>query len=380
MKVYIRLEQLITLNAIGDLLNREASFRNSIGPALERLVELVGLTTGWVFITNALEGDAHRGTFRLEAHTGLPPVLDRDGRAKLCSGSCECQGMFARGELDRGVNMVTCSRLESAEGDRGGLEVHASVQLLGQRGPIGIINLTSPGDPDFDDETLAFLSAVGKQLGAAFERSRLQEERTEEARYAAALEERQRLAQEMHDSLAQLLFAADLSLQVAQGQADDTARQRELNNTGDIIQNALSELQALVEVLRPPDLSLGLQTALARLAKRTSGSVAVHLDAAELDLTKGFSESLYRIAQEAVHNTLRHAEGRNVWVRLRGTSSAVQLSVEDDGSGFDPDRVSASLGLVGMRNRAEALGGLLRLNGRGGGGTSLTVEVPWPTD
>ena len=377
MKLQTPLEQLTTLNAIADLLNREPSFANSIGPALETLAELVGLSSGWVFVTNALEGDAHRGTLRLAAYCGLPPALDREGQANLNRGSCECMGMFGRGQLDRGVNMVTCSRLQWAVGDKGGLEVHASVPLLGQRGPVGILNLTAPGDLRFDEETLSFLSAVGKQLGTAFERSRLQEARTEEARYAAALEERQRLAQEMHDSVAQLLFAADLSLRVAQEQPEESARQRAIHNSSDILQTALSELQGLVEVLRPADLSFGLDNALLRLAQRTSGSLDVHLDAADIEVDPEVADGLYRIAQEAVHNALRHSGGRSVHIQLRRTPAALLLAIEDDGVGFDQTSSPGGLGLAGMRDRAAALGGNLDIGARPGGGTRVQVEVPW---
>jgi two-component system NarL family sensor kinase len=371
-------EQLATLNSIGDLLNREPSFANSIGPALERVVELVGLSSGWVFVTNALEGDAHRSSFHLAAHHGLPPALDRDERAKLTRGSCECMGMFGRFELDRGVNMVTCSRLESAVGDRGGLQVHASVPLLGQQGPVGILNLTAPGDPHFDEETLAFLSAIGKQLGTAFERSRLQEARTEEARYAAALEERQRLAQEMHDSVAQLLFAADLRLRVAQEQPDDGERQRAIDSASDILSDAHSELQGLVEVLRPADLSCGLGNALRRLAQRTSGNLEVQLEAAEVEVDPATAEPLYRIAQEAVHNALRHSGGRRVQIRLSRAPAALTLTVQDDGCGFDPTDTVGGLGLAGMRDRAAALGGRLTIDRSPDGGTLVDVELPWP--
>jgi two-component system NarL family sensor kinase len=372
------LEQLATLNSIGDLLNRESSFAISIGPALERLTELVGLTSGWVFTTNALEGDAHRSSFRLAAHHGLPPALDQDEQARLARGSCECMGMFSRGQLDRGVNMVTCSRLESAVGDCGGLEVHASVPLLGQRGPVGILNLTAPGDLHFDEETLAFLSAIGKQLGTAFERSRLQEASTEEARYAAALEERHRLAQEMHDSVAQLLFAADLRLTVAQEQSDDGERQRAIDSASDILSDALSELQGLVEVLRPADLSCGLGNALRRLAQRTSGSLEVQLEAAEVEVEPAIADPLYRIAQEAVHNALRHSGGRRVQLRLSRAPTALTLTVQDDGVGFDPADTVGGLGLAGIRDRAADLGGRLAIDRSPDGGTRVEVEVPWP--
>jgi two-component system NarL family sensor kinase len=376
MDVDTRVRQLATLNALGEILNREVDFNRAVRPALEQLVNLVGLTTGWVFTTNVMEGDSHYGSFSVPACTGLPPALVKNDQRLLRMGGCECQHLLHKGQLERGVNMVTCSRLQRKKGDFGGLEIHASVPLLGQRGPVGILNLTAPGNTRFDEETLTFLSAIGKQLGTAFERSRLQEERTQEARYAATLEERQRLAQEMHDSVAQLLFAADLMLQTAQGQPDRAVQDRTLGSASENIQHALSELQSLVEVLRPVDLTHGLKVALSRLAKRTTGGgMTVHLDAEEVDLNKEVADGLYRITQEAVHNALRHSHGQNIWLRIRRGTTRIVLEVEDDGRGFNLRKAGAGIGLEGMRDRARALGGTLRLYTRPEEGCRVRVEV-----
>jgi len=374
-----RLARLEALNALGDVLNAAPTFAEAAPRALARLVPRVGVRAGWLFLTSVAEGDAHQGTFHLAAAHGLPPALEHHNRSPLCDGSCECQRLFRQGQLDRGINMVTCSRLRDAVGERQGLVIHASVPLLGSRGPVGILNLAAPGHERFDGETLAFLSAVGKQLAVAFERSRLLEERTDEARYAATLEERQRLAHEMHDSLAQLLFAADLALGVAAA-GPDAARDQAVRDASGIVRDALEELRALVEVLRPADLSAGLHAALVRLAQRSGGSLDVHLEAAPVEPPPAVADALYRVAQEAVHNALRHAGGTHLWIRLELRGGHVVLSVADNGRGFgdEPDtHVGRGFGLSGMRERATALGGTLRLDARPGGGARLCVEVPW---
>lgn len=380
MKAGDRQEQLATLNSIGEILNREPDFENAVPEALELLVGLMGLSTGWVFLSNTSQGDSHQGSFSLAASTGLPPALARNERGPLCSDSCECQGLLRKGRLDRGVNMVTCSRLAEAEGDRGGLVLHASVPLLGSEGPIGILNLAAPGDARFGSDTLSFLAAVGKQLGIAFERSRLQAQRTREASYTAALEERERLAKQMHDSLAQLLFAADLSLQtalVANASAEPSAA---VQRAAEAVQGALTELHGLVEVKRPADLSNGLLPGLSRLAQRTGGGqMHVHLDAQPLEVHGAAAEASYRIAQEAVGNALRHCRGQNVWIRLRRVRDDLQLMVSDDGKGFDPAGPHGGLGLAGMRQRAAAVGGVLQIDSSGDG-TTVSLEVPWQHD
>lgn len=117
-----RVAELSTLNAIGDILNREADFGEALGLGLTKLVELLDLTAGWVFVTKVVQGDSHQGALGVAATTGLPPALSEDENRPLCRGSCDCQWLFRQGQLDAGVNIVHCSRLEGAGGekDKGG--------------------------------------------------------------------------------------------------------------------------------------------------------------------------------------------------------------------------------------------------------------------
>jgi two-component system, NarL family, sensor kinase len=379
-----RLEQLATMNAIGEVLNQEASFAVAADRALSRLVELLGLQAGWLFVSSVARGEAKAGALSVASCHGLPPALAVDDAAPLREGGCDCQWLFRHGRLDGGVNIVHCSRLEAASGDRAGLEVHASIPLLGRRGPIGIMNLAAPGRERFDEATLAFLTAIGRQLGTAFERSTLLDERTREARYTAALEERQRLAVEMHDSVAQVLFAAELSLQSAL--ADATKGPERVATAAGLVGDALERLRALVEVLRPVDPGAPLDTLLRRLAERLGPAldVAVELptDAGALDtaLDATATVALYRVAQEATHNVLKHASAHHLWLRLDVAPGAVVLTVDDDGVGPPDDAVleaSGGLGLPSLRHRLEQVGGRLSLAARPAGGTTLEATVPW---
>ncbi len=359
-----RLEELSTLNAIGDILNREPDFSEALKEALQKLVELLELRSGWVFLTRVVQGDLHQGTFAVAGVTGLPPALSEHDHRPLCQGSCDCQWLFRQGQLDAGVNIVHCSRLEAATGDKGGLELHASVPLLGRAGPVGILNLAAAGRDTFDAETLAFLTAVGRQLGTAFERAALLTARSEAAQQLAVLEERQRFAAEMHDSVSQLLFAAELALQTGA-----------LARAEDLVAGAQNELRALVEVLRPADLQGGLKGALVRLAERTEGALRVQLEAQPPPLPPEHAETLYRAAQEGVHNALKHARAGQLRLRCEAVSGGVRLSVEDDGVGL-PAPLTEGFGLRSLRRRAEALGGTLTLTARYPHGVSLELELP----
>jgi len=380
-----RLEQLATLNAIGEVLNQEPTFATAAERALARLIELLGLQAGWLFVTRVAHGDAKGGSLALSSCHGIPPALAHDDAAPLREEGCDCQWLFRAGRLDAGVNIVRCSRLESVDGDKAGLELHASIPLLGQRGPVGIMNLAAPGRERFDAPTLTFLTAVGRQLGIAYERSRLLDERTRETRYTAALEERQRLAVEMHDGVAQLLFAAELSLQSAITPGADT-RERVANAAG-LVADALERLRALVEVLRPFDPDAPLDTLVRRLAERLGGALDVAFECTHASdapwedaLDAAATQALYRVAQEATHNVLKHADARRLWLRLAADGTAVTLSVVDDGVG-PPDEAalaaSGGLGLASLRHRLAEVGGSLRLSARPGGGTITEARVPW---
>lgn len=372
-----RLGELSTLNRILEVLNSEADFERALETALNELVELLGLSTGWVFLTRMEPGDAHQGGFSLAAFAGLPPALEQGGQACLREAGCDCQWLFKKGRLDKGVNIVECSRLEAAKGDKGGLEVHASVPILAESGPVGILNLASPGPDPFDPQTLEFLTAVGRALGLAFKRARLQEQRAREREALATLEERARLAREMHDSVAQLLFAADLSLRVAR-EGQDAQKETALERSALLVGSALDELRGLVELLRPADLSQGLEAALCRLAERVSGSVRVHFESPAYDIPEELAEALYRIAQEGVHNALKHAKAKNIWIRIDKKPELLRLRVEDDGKGLPP-KFSRGLGLLSLEERAKSLEGTLRLGSRPGGGAKLEAVLPLPT-
>jgi two-component system, NarL family, sensor kinase len=374
-----RLTELATLHAIGEILNREPDFDEALQAALRRLVDLVAVDTGWVFLTRAGSDDPHFGGFVPAATVGLPPALAAGDCAALREGSCECEGMFRRGELDEGMNIVHCSRLAGASGDRRGLRIHASVPLEGRRAPVGVLNLASAGEEVFDDETLSLLEAIGAQLGIAYERALLLEQRRREAELLAAREERDRVAREVHDAVSQLLFGADLALRTATDVTDDGQRGAAIGRAGELVSAALDELRSLIELLRSGDLEHGLNDALERLVARTSGTMKVHLDADRVELPEELGEALYRCAQEGVHNAMRHANPDEIWVRLERGRRKLRLVIEDDGPGF-PDDLTPGVGLDSIRARVAEFGGRVRTTDRREGGARLEVVVPWPPE
>jgi PAS domain S-box-containing protein len=234
--------------------------------------------------------------------------------------------------------------------------------------------------PIFEDGVFAGAHGAVRDLS---EHDRLERELVRQAGELAAAEERAHLARELHDSVTQALFSMGLvirSIEVLMGEDPARARER-LRTLADLQRDALAEIRSLIFELRPGSLAEdGLVRALRTHVAAVEGRIGlpVVLDADE-DLGRfplPVEDALYRIAQEALHNTVKHASARSVRIEVRRTASGARLVVEDDGVGFDPDAVAdGHLGLAGMRVRAERVGGSLAVEARPRG-TRVVVTVP----
>jgi signal transduction histidine kinase len=207
---------------------------------------------------------------------------------------------------------------------------------------------------------------------------------TARAEELAVLQERTRLARELHDSVTQSLYS--LTLLAVAGQRMIQARdlqQIAVNQArlGEIAQQALQEMRLLVYELRPLALeSEGLIGALEKRlenVERRAGIEARAVVEGEVDLAAEVEEELYGIAQEALNNSLKHAKASQVALSIRVADESVALEVADDGQGFDLARIGAKggLGLVSMQERADRIGGELVIQSAPGEGTSVRVSV-----
>ena len=215
------------------------------------------------------------------------------------------------------------------------------------------------------------------------ERDRLERDLRRQAGELAAGEERAHLARELHDSVTQALFSMTLvsrSVEMLLDRDADAAR-RQLVQLRDLQREALAEMRALIFELRPGNLeqdglSRALRTHTAALQGRIGLPVVVESTLDER-LPLAVEEVLYRIAQEALHNVVKHAGARQVRVELGRIASGVRLRVADDGKGFDPARVAdGHLGLAGMRARADKVGARFSVKSVPGEGTTIEVVVP----
>ena len=320
----------------------------------------------------------------LAASQNLPPALVNDPRRMDGAGYCYCLDTYKKGDLSgaANVNVLTCSRLKGLVDGTGGLRYHASIPLYAGDEKLGVMNVASPDWRSLSSEDLQLLYTIGDLLSIAVERARLFARSTQ----LGAVEERNRLAREIHDTIAQDLTATTLQLESADALLDtgsSTERAREpLRRALSLTQSNLEEARRSVLDLRAApledrSLSEALQALVNGWATETGVPVRFQAVNGSRPLPPRVEVALYRICQEALTNVARHAEARRVTVRLVATPRQVQLTIEDDGLGFDAsDTAEDRHGLVGMNERARMLGGALDLSTSPGAGTRVRVTVP----
>ena len=381
--------ELSILNDVARALNASVDLPALLAVALEKVAELLGLSTGWVLLFDEASGEPF-----LAAAQDLPPGLREE--PERMAGWCYCLEAFRDGEFGAAANVgvVSCSRLRKlapATGRTAGLRYHASIPLEvmtaegGDEGGLkrlGMLNVAGPEWRELDGETLSLLRTIGDMLGVAVERARLDARRLE----SAQTEERNRLAREIHDTLAQDLSAVIFQLEAAEAllvqQADPERVQRSVTAALDLARKGLDEARRSVLDLRAAPLEgRTLPVALAALAEETdtgNGPAVVFETEPIPPLPPAVEVGLYRIAQEALQNASRHAKASRIVLRLEAPPGRVRLTVRDDGRGFDTSGMSSGnrFGLVGMRERARLLGGGFQIESSPGAGTLVTADVP----
>jgi signal transduction histidine kinase len=232
---------------------------------------------------------------------------------------------------------------------------------------------------------MALAKSIADQAAIAIENARLYGQ----ARRLAALEERQRLARELHDSVSQALYGIGLGIRTAGMQLERAAVATEVKRILEepleyvlsLAGTALTEMRALIFELRPDSLEeQGLITALTRHAAAVSArqELAVSTElCAEPELPFEVKEALYRIVQEGLYNAVRHAQASHVTIRLEEGNGSIVLEVQDDGVGFDPQQeYPGHMGLQTMRERVDQFDGRLDIESAPGQGTLLRASIP----
>jgi signal transduction histidine kinase len=363
--------------------------------ALDTVLEIVNATTGGVLL---FHGQTQKLSYRV--YRGLSAKYVEQMEMRLGEG-------VAGKVAESGEPIV----LENISGDpraahpdlvsTEGLGGFISVPLKAKDRVVGVMNIASHMTGKFSADDMFLLNSIGCQLGTAIEQARLYQrlERGRE-RYQTLLqhaltaqeEERKRIARELHDETSQALTSLTLNLQAAITKAetdgvedaDYISRLRKIQSLAVHTQNEISKL---MKELRPTLLDeLGLPAAISRYAKDSleplGTKVFTEFEGVKKRLPTEVEVTLFRIAQGTVGNILEHAEAKNVSIRLECNASECVLKVNDDGKGFDVNKITRvdkggrGAGLFTMKERARLVGGACKIRSQPGKGTRIAVKIP----
>lgn len=266
--------------------------------------------------------------------------------------------------------------------ERDGLHAGIAIPIRTEGEIIGALTFFSRKLRPVDRELMQVLDTAGNQIGLYIERKRAEEAQQEKARLLAAMEERQRLARDLHDSVTQTLFSASVVAEMLPllWSRDPEQIKPGLEELNQLTRDALTEMRSLLCELRSPtpttsELGELLKILADKLTHRTNIEVTLDIRL-PVPPTADLQMTLYRITQEALNNIAKHAAATHVWVRLTGDAGQITLQIEDNGCGFDLAQIPVDhFGLAIMRERAEAAGAVLYINSAPGKGTQLGVRT-----
>jgi signal transduction histidine kinase len=262
----------------------------------------------------------------------------------------------------------------------GELGSYAEIPVFVQGQPWGVFSIGWTHPRTFNDDDRQLFNAFASRAGLAIQNALL----FEQAQAAASMEERQRIARELHDSVSQALYGIGLGARTALrrlGEAAPPDVREPVDYIVQLAESGLAETRALIFELVPESLEQqGLVLALQRQAAATQSrfrvEVAAYL-AEEPDIPVRSKEALYRICQESLHNMAKHAHASHASVTLKQADGTVSLVIEDDGQGFDTGAdFPGHLGLKTMAERARRIGGQYTIQSEIGKGTRVSVVVP----
>lgn len=365
------------LNEIAQALNRSIDLDAALQTTLAQMAALFDLHTGWIWLRNERTHE-----FYLAAAQNLPPAL-ADNPARM-EGWCYCLESYEEGDLAgaANVNVITCTRLKNLVQGANGLRYHASIPLYAHGKELGVLNLASTDWRELSADDLRLLYTVGDLLSIAIERARLY------AHSAAvgAVEERNRLAREIHDTLAQGLSAIALQLETADALLESGREpvriQQAIQQALHLARTNLDEARRSVLDLRAAPLEgRTLAEAITQLIQEVTVKTALTINfqavGAQQPLPVAIEAGLYRVAQEALANIVSHAHATSADLHLLVTLETIQLTIQDNGCGFAPEAVTPNrYGLTGMNERVRLLGGQLEIQSAPGAGAKVVVIVP----
>lgn len=375
-EITLRNRQLLAVNGIAVAISQSFDLHEILEETLRRTLDALDGQGGGIFL---------HGQVGAEPTTQLTQGLPEDFVKSVSKTRLDAVVM---GRVDSPAEIEADTQAAADEEAKPGTEgllffLTAPLKVKGR--VMGAMTVARSSEAGFTSEDGRLLTAIGYQVGIAVENARL----FAQVQNMAALEERERLAREMHDGLAQVLGFLGIKTRVAQQLLSSGRSEQALSDLEQIqktVQDAYAEVrQSILSLRTATELEKGLVAAIRDSAADFSeqNSVPVELALAEhgeVSFPPEAEVQLVRIVQEALANVRKHAKASKVWIRLERHDGEVLLSVEDDGIGFDPAQVAGKkrrcFGLETMRERAESVGASLEVIPVPGEGTRISVRYP----
>ncbi|HEX8013310.1 MAG TPA: ATP-binding protein [Casimicrobiaceae bacterium] len=358
--------------------DQEALLGRFLGP----IVQLAGAEAGAVRV---LTDDGKR--LRIVGAVGLPPeVLERE--ALVDAGCGACGGAARHDDVEEVTDLATCAERSACGYFGSACGAVIAVPLRHKGRMLGIYNLFLAPDKRVSPDALALLRSIGELLGLALENARL----ARDGLRASLIAERHLLANEVHDSLAQALAYMKMRLALleqALARHDEARASTYLSDVSETLSTAYGSLRVLLTQFRSPMDAQGLMHALEQTVQsyrqRTGVEIAFDNRAPDMQLPVEHEVQVFHIVQEALANISRHSGARHAHLRVDRVHGKYRVTIDDDGTGFGANGAaqtgagatdSAHLGLRIMRERAQHIGGEIRIESAHGRGTRVRLEIP----
>jgi PAS domain S-box-containing protein len=368
-RVRDRTRELSVLYRVTAIASESLDLSAGLARSLDEMLSAVDSSAGAIHLLDETDQ-----TLRLAVEQGLEPGLMTE--LEVAPVSTSLPGLA----IQRREPVVV---QDPADGDGRVAASYLGVPIRAGGSALGVLSIFGGREERLTAEEIAVLSSAADHIGVAVENARLRQR----AEHAAAMEERERLAQDLHDSVTQSLYSLALFTKVALELArrgDLERLESNLLDATESAQQALKEMRLLVHQLRPSVLRQeglvgALRQRLEAVEKRSGVDGRLEVDGMQ-ELAESTEMSLYLIGLEALNNALKHARASTVTVRLRFAPDAVHMEIEDDGRGFDLHAAAdcGGMGLTNMAGRAARLGGSLDILTSQGAGTRIHVTAPLP--
>jgi nitrate/nitrite-specific signal transduction histidine kinase len=384
-KVADRTHELATLNAIAAHVSSSLDLNEIMADVLERIMGLTRMERG---VAYRIEGGEDRPTknetnaeeahLRVMAFRGIPPTYgDLGDKLPLSQSAAGVAGQRGESVIWTLAELPSESTLKERLAALG-VEQIIAIPLMAKGRLVGSLNLSTNHSRVYPPEQIALLNTIGQQIGVAVENARLYER----AKQTAIEAERSRLARELHDAVTQTLFSANLIADVLPRiwKRSPEEGMQNLEELRQLTRGALAEMRTLLLEMRPESLERAdIKSLLTQLADAFIGRVRVPVSLdiqGDCQLTHEVKLVFYRVAQEALNNIAKHSGARQVEVHLGCQTGQMNLTIKDDGLGFDPASIPPDhLGIAIMRERASSIDASLKIDSEVGTGT--TIELVW---